>query len=136
MADAIPGRGSALAQLRFSMSLRAIYLDELNAMAKQRDLAFATKIREVMVDRHPATLAPDEYDPVDTVALAWKEVAPRGRPAFEAFARDVIERIEQARVGNDPGACDWPLAHAVCRLLRIIPEEIVDPDLRSRCARL
>ncbi|MCX6880778.1 MAG: hypothetical protein NTW21_44295 [Verrucomicrobia bacterium] len=117
------------------MSLRSIYLDELNAMAKKRDPGFAAKVREVMVDRHPATLDPDEYDPVATVALAWEEVAPRGRAAFEALAENVIDSIDQARVHADPAICDWLLAHAVCRLLRMAPAAIIQSDLRGRCTR-
>ncbi len=117
------------------MSLRTIFLDELNVMAKKQDRGFAAKLREVMVDRHPATLDPDEFDPVATVALAWKEVAPRGRVSFEGFAEEMIDGMERARVQAKPKACDWPLAHATCRLLRMVPEEIMDEDWRGRCVR-
>lgn len=117
------------------MSLQTLYLNELNAMAKRRDPGFAAKLREVMVDRHPATLSPDEFDPVATVALAWQEVAPRGRSAFEDFAKATLDRMERAWVQGDANACDWSRAHAVCRLLRMVPAEIIDPGLRGRCVR-
>ncbi|MCC5841556.1 MAG: hypothetical protein JJT96_15685 [Opitutales bacterium] len=117
------------------MSLRTLYLDELNALAKRQDEGFAAKLREVMVNRHPATLDPDEHDPVDTVALAWKEVDPRGRAAFEAFAWETIDRMEHARVAGDADACDWPLAHATCRLLGKVPAEIIDASLREKITR-
>lgn len=117
------------------MSLRTIFLDELVTLAKKGDAGLAAKMREVMVDRHPATLDPDEHDPVGTVALAWTEVARRGRPAFEASAEKLLASIEEARLQADHTACDWPFAHAVIRLLSMLPHEIVEPTTKGRCVR-
>lgn len=117
------------------MSLRTIFLDELNALAKKGDAGLASKMREVMVDRHPATLDPDERDPVATVALAWKEVAPRGRPAFAACAEKVLADMDQARLQADPEACDWPFVHAILRLLRVLPDDMIDATSKARCVR-
>jgi hypothetical protein len=118
------------------MSLRTTFLDELNALAKKGDARLRAKMREVMVDRHPATLDPDEQDPVATVALAWKEVAPRGRPAFEACAQKAVADLEQARLLDSPAAYDLPFAHAVLRLLRMLPDDLVNSQAKGRCVRL
>ncbi|TDU81315.1 hypothetical protein EI77_00619 [Prosthecobacter fusiformis] len=117
------------------MSLRTILLDELNVLAKKNDPGFATKIRAVMVDRNPATLDPDEHDPVATAALAWKEVAPRGREAFENCAEKLIDDLEQARIQNEATVCDWPFAFAMVRLLRMLPEGMPEESFKGRCVR-
>jgi hypothetical protein len=120
------------------MSLRTEFLDELNALAKQKPQdvpSLIGKMKQVMVGRHPATLSPEEQDPITTVALAWKEVAVRGRAAFEAAAQTVITDIDRAFVKNSAAECDWPLAHAVLRLLQTLQMDLVSPARREQIAR-
>lgn len=118
------------------MSLRTEFLEELNTLAKRRDVeALTAKMREVMVHRHPATLSPEEQDPVTTVALAWKESAAARRSTFEAAILGVISSMERARIEDVPSDCDWPLSHAVLKLLQMLAPELVSDDTRKRIVR-
>lgn len=119
------------------MSLRTEFLDELNTLAKSKDVpALIAKMREVMVDRHPATFSSEERDPVETVALAWQEVAARGRPSFEAAIFSVLSSMESARLSGNTDESDWPLIHAILKLLRMLPYNPADQEKRNRMVRL
>lgn len=89
-----------------------------------------------MVDRHPATLSPEEQDPVTTVALAWKEVAVRGRSSFEEVSLNIVAELERARLNSDAALCDWPLLHAMMRLLRMLSADLINPLQRAQFARM
>lgn len=118
------------------MSLRTEFLGELNALAKRRDPdALIAKMRQVMVDRHPATLSPEEQDPVTTVALAWKEASAAGRQTFEAAVRKILPAMERARIEASPDECDWPLAHAVLRLLPMLDSSMISSAGRGAIVR-
>lgn len=119
------------------MSLRTEFLSELNALAKSKDVeGLISKMREVMVDRHPATLSSEEQDPVETVALAWNEVAARGRPSFEAAAIAVVSAMETARQKAVTEDADWPLVHSILRLLAKLPWNQTPPDYKAQIVRL
>lgn len=119
------------------MSLRTEFLDELNGLAKSKDVAaLGEKMREVMVDRHPATLSAEEQDPVETVALAWKEVAARGRHSFEEAVSSVVSSMESARLTGNAESADWPFVHAVLRLLQMLPFDLTDSRKRAKIVRL
>ncbi len=119
------------------MSLRTEFLDDLNILAKRKDVdALVDKMREIMVDRHPATLSPEEQDPVATVVLGWKEVASRGRRTFEDAALIVISRLERAWVEGRHMEGDLSLFHAVLKLLQMLPASLVEESIRTRIVRM
>lgn len=119
------------------MSLRTEFLSDLNALAKSKDVeGLVSKMREVMVNRHPATLSAEEQDPVETVALAWKEVAARGKPSFEEAALSVVSTMETARVTACTDKADWPLVRSILRLLAMLPWDQTPSAYKDNIARL
>lgn len=115
------------------MSLRVLHIQDLKALASrnQDTEAFAARLREVIVDRHPATLDPDEFDPIDSVCIAWEESGKKAAAAFENVCLTQIHRLVHAWSVNDASLADAPFALQILRLLHAMPLSSISDSRRE-----